>query len=52
MPNDSLRAGASMWLDSLLYDSGGGEAESLIADDRKATDTEREPSRQVNWRVQ
>jgi len=51
MPNDSLRAGGSMWLDSLLYDSSAGESESLIADDRKAADTEGEPSAQVNWRV-
>jgi hypothetical protein len=33
MPDDALRAGGSMWLDALLYDSGQGEAELLIVDE-------------------
>lgn len=41
MPDDDVvRAGGSMWLDALLYDSGQREVELLIADERRWAEDE------------
>jgi len=51
MANDWLRAGGSMWLDALLYDSGRSETESLIAEEASAAEVEREASSQASRRA-